>query len=32
VGVTGRVLRFQVTASSGGNTGAIEVRVLAPAG
>jgi hypothetical protein len=31
VGVTGRVLRFQVTASSGGNTGAIEVRALAPA-
>jgi hypothetical protein len=32
VSVTGRTVRFQVTASSGGNTGAIEVRVLAPAG
>jgi hypothetical protein len=32
VSVTGRTLRFQVTASSGGNTGAIEIRVLAPPG
>jgi hypothetical protein len=32
VSVTGRTLRFQVTTSSGGNTGAIEIRVLAPPG
>ncbi len=29
---TGRVIRFDVAASTGGNTGAIEVRVFAPAG
>lgn len=28
----GRIVRFQVASSSGGNTGAIEVRVLAPPG
>ena len=27
---TGRIVRFDVTSTSGGNTGAIEVRVLAP--
>lgn len=30
--VTGRILRFQVLSSTGGNTGAIEVRVLPPGG
>jgi hypothetical protein len=29
---TGQVLRFDVVSSTGGNTGAIEVRALAPAG
>ncbi|GMR02367.1 MAG: hypothetical protein BMS9Abin20_0701 [Acidimicrobiia bacterium] len=29
---TGRVLRFDVAASTGGNTGAIEVRAFAPSG
>ena len=29
---SGRVIRFDVAASTGGNTGAIEVRVFAPAG
>jgi hypothetical protein len=29
-GVTGQIVRFDVEESSGGNTGAIEVRVLAP--
>jgi hypothetical protein len=29
---TGQVLRFDVVASTGGNTGAIEVRAFAPAG
>jgi len=29
---TGQVLRFDVVTSTGGNTGAIEVRALAPAG
>ena len=28
---TGRILRFEIDTSTGGNTGAIEVRVLAPA-
>ena len=28
---SGRVLRFEIDTSSGGNTGAIEIRVLAPA-
>jgi hypothetical protein len=28
----GRVIRFDVAASTGGNTGAIEVRVFAPTG
>lgn len=32
VDVTGRVLRFDVVSSSGGNVGAVEIRVLAPAG
>lgn len=31
VSVSGRVVRFEVATSSGGNTGAVEVRVLAPA-
>lgn len=29
---TGQILRFEVAASTGGNTGAIEVRAFAPAG
>lgn len=28
---TGRIIRFEIDSSTGGNTGAIEVRVLAPA-
>ena len=31
-GVTGQVVRFDVDSSSGGNTGAVEIRVLAPTG
>ena len=30
--VTGRVFRFEIVDSTGGNTGAVEVRVLAPRG
>ena len=30
VSFTGRVLRFDITASTGGNVGAVEIRVLAP--
>jgi hypothetical protein len=29
-GVTGQVVRFDVDASTGGNTGAVEIRILAP--
>lgn len=29
--ITGRVFRFAVTTTTGGNTGAVEVRILAPA-
>ncbi|NNC92529.1 MAG: discoidin domain-containing protein [Acidimicrobiia bacterium] len=32
VSVTGRLLRFDIATSTGGNTGAIEIRVLAPDG
>ncbi len=32
VTVTGQVLRFDIDASTGGNTGAVEIRVLAPDG
>ena len=31
VELSGQVLRFEIDSSSGGNTGAIEIRVLAPA-
>ncbi|MCP4964285.1 MAG: hypothetical protein GY926_03520 [bacterium] len=30
VDVEGQVFRFEVTDSTGGNTGAIEIRILAP--
>jgi len=30
--VTGQVVRFDVDASTGGNTGAVEIRVIAPIG
>lgn len=30
--VTGQVLRFDVLSSTGGNTGAVEIRVIAPTG
>jgi hypothetical protein len=29
--VTGQVVRFEVTTTTGGNTGAVEVRVYGPA-
>ncbi|MEX1343595.1 MAG: discoidin domain-containing protein [Candidatus Limnocylindrales bacterium] len=32
LGLTAQVLRFDVATSSGGNTGAVDIRVLAPAG
>jgi len=31
-GVTGQVVRIDVDASTGGNTGAVEIRILAPTG
>lgn len=31
-GVNGRLVRFNVEASTGGNTGAVEIRILAPVG
>jgi hypothetical protein len=32
LGLTAQVLRFDVASSTGGNTGAVEILVLAPAG